>query len=125
MQENFVLTRNGGDMSAGNSASPTWESLGTNGTQVLRVWQLEDRDKYPHIALLRVSSATYQGYAQNPRSLVEFANANQIFPDTLKGSGPWVALASFGHASTVPGYILTLVHQKACLIGVTAHPDIP
>jgi hypothetical protein len=107
-----------------DSVSPSWEFVGSPGTQVLRVWQLEGKDKYPHVALLRVPNDTYQGFAQKPTSLVDFLNANAIFPDKVNGTGPWVALSSFNNTVSVPGYILTMVHQKTSLAAVTAHPNV-
>lgn len=111
-------------MATDDVVSPNWETLGGTGTQVLRVWQLEGKSKYPHVALLRVTSDVYYGFAQNPGSLVTFANANAIFPDPLNGTGPWVALSSFNNTVPVPGYLLTMVHQKTSLAAVTAHPDV-
>jgi hypothetical protein len=92
--------------------------------QVLKVWLLDGADLYPHIALLRVSTDDYQAFAQDPNTLVTFVNDHKIFPDTVNGTGPWVALSSLGNAVPSPGYVLKLMHQKTSMMIVVAVPNV-
>ena len=102
-----------------------WEKL-RDGVQVLKVWQLEDANKYPQISILRVSNAEYLKFFQDPKEFVKFINANNVFPQAVKVAGPWVTLSSYNPKSPKddPDWVLTLVHGKLSYMVVSALPQL-
>ena len=93
--------------------------------QVLRVWELEGRDVWPQISILRVSNTTYLKYFQNPKDLVDFVNQNNIFSKAVIQAGPWVTLSSAGGKNGTPDWDLTLMHGKLSTMIVSALPQLP
>jgi len=102
-----------------------WEKL-RDGVQVLKIWQLEEADKYPQISVLRVSNAEYLKFFQDPKGFVKFINANQVFSKPVKVAGPWVTLSSYNpkNPKDDPDWVLTLVHGKLSYMVVSALPQL-
>jgi len=106
-------------------ATPEWKKL-RDGVQVLKIWQLEEADKYPQISVLRVSNAEYLKFFQDPKGFVNFVNANQVFPKPVNVAGPWVTLSSYNpkNPKDDPDWVLTLVHGKLSYMIVSALPQL-
>ena len=100
-----------------------WQTI--DDIQVLTVWQLEGKDVWPQISILRVSNATYLKYFQNPRGLVDFVNQNNIFSKDVIEAGPWVTLSSAGEKSGSSDWYLTLSHGRTSTMIVSALPQLP
>ena len=107
--------------SAHHERSPKWEKL--KEVRVLRVWQFEDKDKFPQVSLLRVTNATYIKYLQDPKSLMEFVNEQKIFAKPVIEAGPWVSLSSV-EKEAPKCWVLTLMHGKLSTMIVAALPVI-
>ena len=108
---------------ADQKTSLKWQKI--DDMQVLKVWQLEGQDVWPQISILRVSNATYLKYFQNPKSLVDFVNQNNIFSKAVIQAGPWVTLSSAGEKAGSPDWDLTLMHGKLSRMIVSALPQLP
>jgi hypothetical protein len=108
---------------ADQKPSLKWETI--DEFKVLKVWQLEGKDVWPQISILRVSNATYLKYLQNPKGLVEFVNQHKIFSKRVIDTGPWVSLSSAGEKDDPPNWDLTLSHGKLSRMIVSALPQLP
>jgi hypothetical protein len=102
-----------------------WVKL-KDGTQILRIWQLERPDAYPQIAVLRISNAKYLKYFEDPKGFMEFVNANEVFSKPVNTAGPWVTLSSYNpdNPKADPDWALTLVHGKLSTMIVSALPQL-
>ena len=108
---------------AEQKTSLKWQKI--DDIQVLKVWQLEGKDVWPQISILRVSNATYLKYLQNPKGLMDFVNQNKIFSKPVIEAGPWVTLSSAGEKDDPPDWDLTLMHGKLSSMIVSALPQLP
>jgi hypothetical protein len=119
-QRKTILT--GKPAAARSDASLQWESV--DGTQVLRIWQVDGASVYPQIAVLRVSNFTYLKFSQDPKGFVKFVNAHKVFSKDVLVAGPWVALSSVDQKDDPPDWVLTLVHGKMSTMIVAALPQL-
>lgn len=102
--------------------SPRWEKL--KEARVLRVWQFEDKDKFPQVTILRVTNETYIKFLQDPKSLMNFVNEHKMFAKDVIEAGPWVSLSSVGKEQPPKCWVLTLLHGKLSTMLVSALPQI-
>jgi hypothetical protein len=102
--------------------SPKWEKL--EDVRVLRVWQFEDKDKFPQVTILRVTNSTYIKLLQDPQSLMEFVNKHKMFAKDVIKVGPWVSLSSVDKEQPPKCWVLTLLHGKLSTMLVSALPQI-
>jgi len=100
-----------------------WQKI--DDIQILKLWQLEGRDVWPQISILRVSNATYLKYFQNPKGLMDFVNQNKIFSKPVIEAGPWVTLSSAGEKNDPPNWDLMLSHGRTSTMIVAALPQLP
>jgi hypothetical protein len=99
-----------------------WEKV--NGTQVMRIWQVEGKDIWPQISVLRVSNATYLKFSQDPKGFMKFVNEQKVFSKDVIVAGPWVSLSSVDQKDASPDWVLTMVHGKRSTIIVAALPQL-
>jgi hypothetical protein len=103
-------------------SSIQWETV--DGSQVLRLWQLEGSTSWPQATIMRVSNATYQKYFQDPKKFMKFVNVHKFFSKDVITAGPWVTLSSVQPDVDSPNWILTLVHGKSSTLIVSALPQL-
>lgn len=108
---------------ADQKTSLKWQKI--DDIQVLKVWQLEGKDVWPQISILRVSNAIYLKYFQNPQGLMDFVNQNKIFSKAVIEAGPWVTLSSAGEKDDPRNWDLMLSHGKTSTMLVSALPQLP
>jgi hypothetical protein len=99
-----------------------WEAA--EGTQVLRLWQLEGPNTWPQISVLRVSNSTYLKFSQNPKGFMEFVNAHKVFSKDVILAGPWVSLSSVDQKNDPTDWVLTIEHGKMSTMIVSALPQL-
>jgi hypothetical protein len=103
-------------------SSIQWETV--DGSQVLKLWQLEGPKSWPQTTIVRVSNETYKKYSQDPRKFVKFVNVHKFFSKDVITAGPWVTLSSVEQDVDSPNWVLTLVHGKASTLIVSALPQL-
>jgi hypothetical protein len=103
-------------------SSIQWETV--DGSQVLRLWQLEGPKLWPQTTIMRVSHPTYQKYFQDPKKFVQFVNAHKFFSKDVITAGPWVTLSSVQQDVDSPNWVLTLMHGKSSTLIVSALPQL-
>jgi hypothetical protein len=103
-------------------SSIQWETV--DGSQVLRLWQLEGPKLWPQTTIMRVSNPTYQKYFQDPKKFVQFVNAHKFFSKDVITAGPWVTLSSVQQDVDSPNWVLTLMHGKSSTLIVSALPQL-
>jgi hypothetical protein len=96
---------------------PTWEPIGNS--QALRVWQIDGADVYPHVTLVRMSSADYQAFVNDPASLLTFARNNNLFPVPATSIGPLTSV-SFAPEASYPQYLVTMIHSLGSKLSAVA-----
>jgi hypothetical protein len=101
-----------------------WQHVDENGTHAMKVWELEGKDVWPQIAILRVSNSTYFKFFQDPRGFMKFVNAKQLFSKPIIIVGPWVTLSSTDQKLDPIMWVLTLVHKKESTMYVAALPQL-
>jgi hypothetical protein len=101
-----------------------WQDVGTDGTQVMKVWEVEGADVWPQVSILRVSNATYLKFFQDPRGFMEFVNAEHVFSKDVIEADPWVSLPSVDDKDPSPEWVLATVHGKTSRMLVAALPKL-
>jgi len=99
-----------------------WQHVDEDGTQAMKVWEVEGKDVWPQIVILRVTNATYLKFFQDPRGFMKFVNAKNLFSQPVIIAGPWVALASADQKLDPIKWVLTMVHKKESTMYVAALP---
>lgn len=99
-----------------------WKHVDEDGTQMMKVWEVEGKDVWPQIVILRVSNAAYLKFFQNPRGFMEFVNAKRFFSQPVIVAGPWVTLSSADQKLEPIKWVLTLAHKKESTMYVAALP---
>lgn len=100
-----------------------WVKL-TEDISLLRVWQLEGKQYYPQVSVLRVSDATYLKFFQDPQGFLDFINGNNVFPVRARVVASWVSLSSVVPKDQASGWVLTCVHGKTSLTACSALPQL-
>lgn len=100
-----------------------WDKL-KEGVEVLRVWELEGKDAYPQLAVVRVSNVDYYEFSKDPKEFMSFVNAKKIFSKDVIFSGPWVTLSAIDQKADQLGWVLTLLHGKLSWMIVSALPRL-
>jgi hypothetical protein len=106
----------------GVDASPQWESV--DDTQVWRLWKADRAIVYPQICVIKLSSARYLKFSQDPKAFMRFVNSNKVFSKDVILAGPWVSLSSVEQKDDPPDWVLTLVHGKMSTMIVSALPQL-
>lgn len=99
-----------------------WKKV--NGTQVMKVWEVEGKDVWPQISVLRVSNATYLKFSKNPKGFMKFVNVHKVFSKNVIVAGPWVSLSSVDQKNTSPDWVLIAVHKIKSTMIVAALPQL-
>jgi len=99
-----------------------WHKVDEDGTQMMKVWEVEGKDVWPQIVILRVSNATFLKFLQDPKGFMEFVNAKKAFYQPVIIAGPWVTLSSADQKLHPIRWALTLVHKKESTMYVAALP---
>lgn len=102
--------------------SMEWKEV--KGTQLMRTWQVEGKNVWPQIALLRVSNAQYIKFSQDPIGFMRFVNAYGVFSKPVIIAGPWVTLSSVEPKVASPDWLLIMVHGKTSRMIVAALPQL-
>lgn len=95
-----------------------------DGIQVMRLWELESKELWPQIAVLRVSNASYLKFSQDPQGFMKFVNEHKIFSKDVIIAGPWVSLSSVEAKAGPSDWVLTLIHGKKSTMIVAALPQL-
>jgi len=119
-RQKTILT--GTTAAARPDVSIKWENV--DGSQMLRIWQLEGPNIYPQISVLRVSNDAYLKFSQDPKGFMNFVNEHQVFSKDVIVAGPWVSLSSVDQKSNSLDWVLTIVHGKKSTIIVSALPQL-
>jgi hypothetical protein len=106
---------------AAHPKSIQWETI--ENMRVLRVWELQGREAFPQVAVLRVPNADYIKFLQDPQAFKQFVNRHRIFSKHIIVAGPWTSLSSVEGADP-DTWTLTLVHGKMSTMLVAAVPDL-
>jgi|KBSMisStaDraftv2_1062788.scaffolds.fasta_scaffold432271_1 hypothetical protein len=96
---------------------PKWEPVGNS--QALRVWQFDGPNVYPHVTLVRMSPTDYQGFVNDPASLLTFARDNNLFPVPATSIGPLTSV-SFEPDVSYPQYLVTMIHSLGSKLSAVA-----
>jgi hypothetical protein len=99
-----------------------WKYVDKDGSQVMKVWELEGKDVWPQIVLMRVSNATYLKFFQDPKGLMKFVNEKKVFSQPVIIAGPWVTLSSADQQLDPTMWAFTMVHKKESTMYVSALP---
>jgi hypothetical protein len=99
-----------------------WKKV--NGTQVMKVWEVEGKDVWPQISVLRVSNAKYLKFSKNPKGFMKFVNVHKVFSKPVIIAGPWVTLSSADPKNASPDWVLIMVHGKTSRMIVAALPQL-
>lgn len=86
-----------------------WQPVG--GVKILRVWEITGPERYPHIALLRVSAGASRSFAQKPAQLLAFLNKNKVFPVKTRQIEEFVLVSSC-RPNKDGSCLYVLQHQK-------------
>lgn len=100
-----------------------WHKL-KEGVEILKVWELEGKDAYPQLALVRVSNDDYFKFSKDPKGFMSFVNTNKVFSKDVVVSGPWVTLSAIDQKADQLGWVLTLLHGKLSWLIVSALPQL-
>jgi hypothetical protein len=101
-----------------------WQTVGADGTQVMKVWEVEGKDVWPQIVILRVSNAIYLKFLQDPRGFMKYVNERKLFSQDVIVPGPWVSLSSLDQKLDPTIWALTLMHKKQSTMYVAALPQL-
>jgi hypothetical protein len=105
---------------ATHARSLKWEKA--EGVEVLKIWELEGKDVFPQVSVLRVSNADYIKFLQDPQGFMNFVNDHRLFSKKIIVAGPWTSLSSVDKAGP-DGWTLTLLHGKVSTMLVSALPN--
>jgi len=97
---------------------PRWENV--DGIQVMRVWQVEGKDVWPQIAVLRVSNATYLKFSQEPEEFKKFLNKHKVFSIDVIVVTPWKAPPSLNPKDDLADWVLLGVHKPKSTVLIAA-----
>jgi hypothetical protein len=100
-----------------------WENVG--GAEVLKVWKLEGKEKYPQIAVMRMSNSDYLKFAHHQEGFKSFVNQHEVFSKPIITAGPWVTLSSVDEQKNQPpDWVVVMVHGKMSTMIVAALPQL-
>jgi hypothetical protein len=86
-----------------------WENV--DGVQVMRVWEVEGKEVWPQIAVLRVSNAQYLKFSRKPEELKEFLNKHKVFSIDVIVVTPWKSPRSLNPKDDLSDWVLLAVHK--------------
>lgn len=119
----FAQDANVGGQNQSSAQSLKWQVIA--GVGVLRVWQVEGADKYPQVALLRVTTDDFHKFTHSPPDLRKFVNDNKVFSKSVIEVGPCVALSSVDETGDSAGWVITVLHTLHSRMTVSALPANP
>lgn len=117
-QEKTVTTQR--PPQAAHARTLKWDKV--EGASVLRIWQLEGKDSFPQVSIVRLSNADYVKFFQHPKEFMDFLNDKEIFSKKVIEVGPWTSLSSV-EGTGAGGWTLTLMHGKVSTVIVSALPN--
>jgi hypothetical protein len=104
-------------------ASLQWKDLGSE-RLLLQLWQMDGKEEYPQVCILRVSNSEYVKFSQDPKGFMKFVNDQHVFSKPVILAGPWVSLSSVDPDDRQPDWVLTMVHGKMSTMIVAAVPQL-
>ena len=91
---------------------------------MMKLWQVEGKEVWPQVSVLRVSNAQYLKFSQDPKGFMDFVNVHKLFSKPVIVAGPWVSLSSVDQKDDSSDWVLTLLHGKRSTMIVAALPQL-